>query len=166
MNWDNEDRHMFFTHTKRYPVYSEQLQEIANILTSIIAEDSINVSSVLDVGCGNFRFKGLFPHLEYTGIDLEYGQDIKSDWNKMKGLNPKYDLVFTSLTLMAFPQQEMEKILVQMFAHSDRYVFIYEGIEENNENKFINNYDLFPDMLVASGVSKVKPNWMWRLWRK
>lgn len=164
-NWGESKRHNFFTHTKKYPIYRQQEAEFLSILEENIGKDCKDIDSVLDVGCGNYRFKKLFECANYRGVDLEDGFDITKNWED-QNLTTKFDLVFTSLVLMGFEQKEMESIFKRMFDSSSKYIFIYEEINCLNEDKFDNNYDkLYPEKLVKKGVSSLNENWVWYLWK-
>lgn len=160
--WEN-----WFKKTKNKQCYPQQAKECIDVLNEVLGNDCLNIGSVLDVGCGDYRFRDLFKGLEYVGIDLEYGFDItQTPWN-MGEFNQKYDLVFTSLVLLLLTPDKLDDVIREMFVHSNKYVFVFEEIAPEDEGKYKHDYEkYYPKLLIAKGISKVNSRWGWFLWKK
>lgn len=106
---------------------------------------SLNVSSVLDVGCGQGRvaklLKAVLPDAEYSGLDLGASQiagtrKIRPDGtfyhSRIQDFEPdrRWDLVLSSEVLMHVPPADMPAAAKMLKAAASKYVLLIEWIPD------------------------------------
>lgn len=126
MNFWEEHKDWWKKKLDGHEVYRDAKKEIAIDLISLL--ELHGGKSILDVGGykgGQAEFLPEEYKKHYKNIDIAEGFDITKDWAE-QGLTEKYDIVMTSLVLIAIPPEEMPHLLDEIFSHAKKAVYFYE----------------------------------------
>lgn len=131
MNFWEEKREFWRNKTVGNQIYLKQAYEVRRDLRKIAAMVPHKDVSFLDVGGYDGRI-GVGDVIDfYNGFDLT--KDWKSQWesidthsHKPRNLKEKYNVTFTSLTLIAFPPDQVQFILSQMKEITTDYIYLFE----------------------------------------
>lgn len=114
-DWD-----VWFSKTKKYKIYKDQEKEVVQDIEGL-------GRTFLDVACGEGRLLQALTEKkkEVEGLDINYnGFDIlKDSWPKKK-----YDVVYISLSLICFDEEDVNKIITNMAEHTNRFLYFYEEL--------------------------------------
>jgi len=128
------------------------------------------INNVLDVGCGDGRFSKYFSKWQYWGLDRNYNEFDLLKEEEWQSVDSDFDICFTSLVLMLFPEKEAKYIFDKMI-EKGKYIFLYEENEceleeQYSDEKWSHAYlDWKADRLIEFGTSKFNSRWKWYLYR-
>lgn len=123
--WWKDKPEFWANKTLGNPTYEQQGKELGAFLTDL--SEHVQATNILDVGGYQGRMKQYLPeYLLYNNYDIVNDVDITQPWDEQTGGRIHFDIVFTSLTLLCFPTQEVEKILWEIYGHANKAVVIYE----------------------------------------
>lgn len=132
------------------------------------------VQFIMEFGCGfGDRLFNLASNNNYNtfhGYDLNTNRIKKGNYlldkenitnvalfNDLSQLNTKYDLVFTSMTLIYFKEKEIFEIIQKIINMSNRYIILQEVL---SEKEFVHKSTLFAynynEILKKFGITKFK----------
>lgn len=133
-----------------------------------------NVQSIMEFGCGFgdrlFNLASKNNYKKFHGYDLNANRIKKGNYlldkqnitnvtlfNELDQLNKKYDLVFTSMTLIYFKEKEIFEIIRKIIYMSNRYIILQEVL---SEKEFVHKSTLFAynyyEILKKCGINKFK----------
>lgn len=134
-NWWSVAPEFWKNKTQGNLIYEKQKDEVVNNLTSLINE--FDIKNIVDVG----GYKGEVGRLledkgvkvNYKNLDFITGFDLTKDWTEQGLKKPKKEktIVFTSLCLIAFPPEDRNKVLKQMF-DLGKIVYCYEEVHDES----------------------------------
>lgn len=125
MNYWEEKHEFWGNKTDGNAIYDAQGRELGDHLNELIGR--YGAYNVLDVGGYKGRMRQyITPKVMYFNYDIVNGMDITQPWEKPNEPRIKYDFVFTSLTLLCFPPEQVEQIIWNMKGHAIKAVILYE----------------------------------------
>lgn len=137
-----EDKNEFWKNkTTDNPIYARQKLEIAEDLVGIMSENGWK--SILDVGGYDGAMREYLPSKyrnHYKSIDYKTNFELQKNW-KSQGLSKKYDVVMTSLTLIAIAPDKLHSVLDQIYFYAKHLVYIFEEHPENKPHGYQVNND-------------------------
>ncbi len=160
-----------------YIIQDQHLEEVFNKIEK--------VNSIFEFGCGfgdrlyNLSKNNPTIH-EIHGYDINKNRIKKGNFlmkkqkiknvklfNSLNDINKKYDLVFTSMTLIYFKEKDILNILNKLIKKSNKYIILQEVL---SESKFVHKSTLFAYnysiILKKFGINNFKinkisnPNWV------
>ncbi len=173
----------------KYIDFEKKKSHFDNIIQDQHLEEMFNkmerVSSIFEFGCGfgdrlyNLSKNNPTIH-EIHGYDINKNRIEKGNlmikkqkiknvklFNSLNNINKKYDLVFTSMTLIYFKEKDILNILNKLIKRSNRYIILQEVLSESNfvhkSTLFAYNYSI---ILKEFGINNFKinkidnPNWV------
>jgi len=144
--WQDEtNRNNWTGATRKYENLQQQEDEVVGDLLYFIPDILVanhllsprnNMPSVsfLDVGGGDGRIGEALkkeakncpqPEIMYKNIDFQTGIDITQDWTK-QGVPEKFDVVFSSLTLICLPEVELNAVVKQIYDRATKAIYLFE----------------------------------------
>lgn len=125
MNYWEEKPDFWKNKTDGDAIYEAQGRELGAVINDLAKR--LGAQSVLDVGGYTGRMRQyLAPGLHYFNYDIVNGIDITKPWDKKGEPRMKYDIVFTSLTLICFSPEDVEKIMWEIRGHATKAIVLFE----------------------------------------
>jgi len=114
------DFNEWFAKTKKYDIYKKQKKEVVKDIEKL-------GRTYLDVACGQGRILEALTkkEKEVEGLDINYNKvDILEDaWPKKK-----FDVVFTSLSIIVFNEKDVNEIIEKMSKQTKKYLYFFEEL--------------------------------------
>ncbi len=125
MNFWEEKPDFWGNKTLDNAIYEQQGHELGDHINNLAIE--LKARSVLDVGGYKGRMRDhIKKTLTYFNYDLVNGVDITQPWERLGEQRMKYDIVFTSLVLLCFSPEDVEKIIWEMRGHALKAIVLFE----------------------------------------
>lgn len=137
MNYWEEKPDFWRNRTLEHGAYINQKAELVEDIKEIIEKH--NIKRVIDVG----GYKGIVGEMlpdgvEYINLDIVNGVDITKPWAEQETLTKlrkrKDTLIFTSITLICIPPEQMHGLLAEIRKYGDHFYFYEEKFDPTKDH--------------------------------